>query len=75
MRRIGQPIVEMENENHRVKESYRTNESIIREFCERNLSVHTDWTGTRVETRDKCGSVDEFVSKLIGWIEEHHAER
>lgn len=54
--------------------SYRTDENIIREFCEKNLSTHTDWTGTRVETKYKCASVEEFVRKLMEHIEEHHGE-
>ena len=52
--------------------SFRTNREIIKEFCEQNMSTHTDWTGTRVETTYKCDSVDEFVDKLIGYIEDNH---
>jgi len=52
--------------------SYRTNEEIIREFCEKNLSPHTDWTGTRIETKSKCESVDEFISELMQYIEDNH---
>lgn len=52
--------------------SYRTNKEIIREFCEKHLATHTDWTGTRVETKDKCESVDEFVDKLMEHIEDNH---
>ena len=44
---------------------------LIREFCEDNLHIHTDWTGTYVETQYKCESVDEFVNKLLNYIEEH----
>ena len=29
--------------------SYRTSKEIIREWCEKNMSTHTDWTGTRVD--------------------------
>lgn len=53
-------------------DSYRTNEQIIKEFCEQQLQTHTDWTGTRVETQYKCGSVEEFVDKLMEWIEDNH---
>lgn len=52
--------------------SYRTNEEIIREFCEQHLTTHTDWTGTRVETKHKCEGVDEFVKKLMQHIEDNH---
>ena len=44
---------------------------LIRKFCENNLRTHTDWTGTYVETRYKCESVDEFVDKLLNYVEEH----
>lgn len=52
--------------------SYRTNEEIIRVFCEQHLTTHTDWTGTRVETKHKCENVDEFVKKLMQHIEDNH---
>jgi hypothetical protein len=53
-------------------ESFRTNREIIKEFCEINMSTHTDWTGTRVETIDKCESIDKFVDMLMAHIEENH---
>ena len=28
-------------------------EEYVKEFCEKNMSTHTDWTGTRVETKEK----------------------
>ena len=28
------------------------------------MNVHTDWTGTRVETNNTCLYIDEFVDKL-----------
>ena len=43
---------------------------LIRQFCENNLHTHTDWTGTRVETINKCGSVEEFIDKLLNCIEQ-----
>lgn len=43
----------------------------IIEFCNNNLHTHTDWTGTYVETQYKCESVDDFVNKLLNYIEEH----
>ena len=49
--------------------TFRVNESIIREFCEIHMSPHTDWTGTRIETKHKCNSVDEFVKQLMNHIE------
>lgn len=36
----------------------------LSEWCYKNMSTHTDWTGTRVETIDKMESVKEFVNKL-----------
>lgn len=44
---------------------------LIRVFCEDNLHTHTDWTGTYVETINKCDSVNRFVNKLLNYIEEH----
>ena len=52
-------------------ESYRTNKEIIEQFCFKNMSTHTDWTGTRVETKHKCASVDEFVTLLMEYIEDN----
>lgn len=49
----------------------RTSKEIIKEWCETNLSTHTDWTGTRVETKHKCESIDEFADKLFDYIEEN----
>jgi len=46
-----------------------TQEEAIKEFCE--LHLNTDWSGTHVETKYKCESVDEFVNKLLNYIEEH----
>ena len=51
--------------------SYRTSKEIIHEWCEKNLSTHTDWTGTRVETKYRCESVEEFVGKLFEYIEDN----
>lgn len=51
--------------------SYRTSKEIIHEWCEKNLSTHTDWTGTRVETKYRCESVEEFVNKLFEYIEDN----
>lgn len=50
---------------------YRVNEKIIREFCKKHMSTHTDWTGTRVETKHHCESVDDFVKKLMEYIEDN----
>lgn len=43
---------------------------ILEEWCEKNMYVHTDWTGTRVETSNNCLSIDEFVDKLWNYLEE-----
>lgn len=49
----------------------RVNQSIIRKFCEKHMSTHSDWTGTRVETKNQCASVDEFVKMLMTHIEDN----
>ena len=43
---------------------------ILKEWCEKNMNVHTDRTGTRVETNDTCLSIDEFVDRLWDYLEE-----
>lgn len=43
----------------------------IIEFFEDNLHTHTDWTGTRVETRFECESVEEFINKFLEYINEN----
>lgn len=43
---------------------------ILEKWCENNMNVHTDWTGTRVETYDTCVSIDEFVNKLWDYLED-----
>jgi hypothetical protein len=53
-------------------DSYRTNKEIIEQFCFKNMSTHTDWTGTCVETKEKCESVEEFVNRLMEHIENNH---
>jgi hypothetical protein len=49
-----------------------TSKEILKEWCEKNLSTHTDWTGTRVETKYKCESIDDFVDDLYEYIEDNH---
>lgn len=51
--------------------TFRVNEEIIRKFCEIHMSTHIDWTGTRVETKHECASVDEFVTLLMTHIEDN----
>jgi len=53
-------------------DSARTNKEIIKEFCEKHLSTHTDWTGTYVETQYKCDSIEKFVEILWEHIEMNH---
>lgn len=48
----------------------QTNKRILKEWCEMNMNVYTDWTGARVETKDICVSIDEFVDKLWNYLEE-----
>lgn len=49
----------------------RTTKEILKEWCEKNLSTHTDWTGTRVETKHECKSVEDFVDKLFDYLEDN----
>ena len=53
-------------------ESFRTNKEIIMDFCRNNLTTHTDWVGTRVETQYECESVEKFVERIMRHIEENH---
>lgn len=48
----------------------QTTKHILEEWCEKNMNVHTDWTGTRVETNNSCLSIEEFVDKLWNYLEE-----
>jgi hypothetical protein len=43
---------------------------VITEFFENNLSTHTDWTGTYVETKYTCDSVEKFIEIFFNSIEE-----
>ena len=43
---------------------------ILKEWCEKNMYVHTDWTGARVETKDICLSIDEFIDTLWNYLED-----
>ena len=47
----------------------QTRKHILKNWCEKNMNVHTDWTGTRVETNNTCLSIDEFVDKLWNYLE------
>ena len=47
----------------------QTNKRILKEWCQDNMNVYTDWTGARVETRDTCSTIDEFVDKLWNYLE------
>ena len=53
-------------------ESIRTSKEILKEWVEKNMVTHTDWTGTRVETRYRCGSIDEFIDNLYEYLENNH---
>ena len=46
----------------------QTRKHILKNWCEKNMNVHTDWTGTRVETNNTCLSIDEFVDKLWDYL-------
>jgi hypothetical protein len=53
-------------------DSIRTTKEILKEWCEQNMATHTDWTGTRVETKYKCNSIDDFVDKLYKFLEDNY---
>ena len=55
-----------------VMESCRTSKEILKEWVESNMSPHTDWTGTRIETKHKCESLEEFVNNLYEYLEDNH---
>ena len=49
-------------------DTIRTSKEILKEWCEQNMATHTDWTGTRVETKCECNSVEDFVNKLYSYL-------
>ena len=53
-------------------DSARTTKVIIRDWVEKNMEPHTDRTGTRIETKEKCESVDKFIDRLWEYIEDNH---
>lgn len=53
-------------------ESFRTSKEILMEWCKEHMSTHTDWTGTRIETKFKCESVEDFVNKLYEYLDLNH---
>lgn len=52
--------------------SIRTSKEILKEWVESNMSTHTDWTGTRVETKYKCETLEEFIDKLYEYLSDNH---
>ena len=58
------------NRNTKILKSVTTYKKILKEWCEKNMNVHTDWIGTRVETNNTCVSINEFVDKLWNYLEE-----
>lgn len=52
--------------------SIRTSKEILKEWVEANMDTHTDWSGTRVETKHKCNSIDEFIDKIYEYLEDNH---
>jgi hypothetical protein len=53
-------------------ESIRTSRQILKEWVEENMAPHTDWTGTRVETKNNYDSIDEMVDKLYEYLVDNH---
>ena len=48
----------------------QTTKHILNEWIDKHLSVHSDWTGIRVETKNNCISIDAFVDKLWDYLED-----
>jgi hypothetical protein len=63
-------LVQILNIYIKVMARIQVSKYILEEWCEKNMNVHTDWTGTRVETNDTCLSIDEFVDKLWNYLED-----
>ena len=53
-------------------EYIRTLKEILKEWVESNMTTHTDWTGTRVETMNNYDSIDKMVDKLYDYLEDNH---
>lgn len=49
-----------------------TTKEILKEFVEKNMAPHTDWTGTRIETKFKCESLEKFTDKLWEFLEDNY---
>ena len=63
-------LVQILNIYIKVMARIQVSKFILEEWCEKNMNVHTDWTGTRVETNNTCLSIDEFVDKLWNYLED-----
>lgn len=48
----------------------RINKHILKEWCETNMNVYTDWTGAHVETQNTCSTIEEFVDMLWDYLED-----
>ena len=46
-------------------ETIQVSKELLKEWCEKNMSAHTDWTGTRVETNWNCDSLDKFIDAIF----------
>ena len=55
-------------------ENYRINREIVTEFFTKKFCRHTDWTGTRVETRFECESVEEFIDIFMDYLKENDCD-
>lgn len=53
-------------------ESIRTSKEILKEWVEKNMTTHTDWTGTRIETKHKCESLEDFINNLYEYLSDNH---
>ena len=53
-------------------ESIRISKKILKEWVESNMSTHTDWTGTYVETAYKCESLEKFIDRLYEYLSDNH---
>lgn len=64
--------VTKDNKSKKNMESVRISKEIIKEWVEKNMTTHKDWTGTYVETKYKCESLEEFTDKLYKYLEDNH---
>ena len=53
-------------------ETTQITKDLLKKWCEKNMNVHTDWTGARVETNWNCDSIDKFVDAIFEDLKYSH---